>query len=67
MQIEVWGKFSYFGADMNSSVHIVSEGQDILILGEGATQRLDDNVLTGEAIFIYFTQPNKRFYIKSTI
>ena len=38
---------------MNSSVHIVSEGQDILILGEGATQRLDDNVLTGEKLYLF--------------
>ena len=30
-----------FGADINSSVHI-EKGKNILILGEGPTQRLDD-------------------------
>ena len=38
-----------FGADLNSSVHIENKGNDILILGEGATQGLDDTMLTTEA------------------
>ena len=37
------------GADLNSSVHIENKGNDILILGEGTTQGLDDTILTTEA------------------
>ena len=49
-----------FGANMSSSVHIDNKGKDILILGEGPTQGLDDTTLTGEAIYpISFTHPNK--------
>ena len=37
-----------FGADMSSSVHIDNKKKDILILGEGSTQGLDDTTLTAE-------------------
>ena len=37
------------GADMSSSVHVDYKGKDILILGEGLTQGLDDTTLTAEA------------------
>ena len=37
-----------FGADMSSSVHIDNKKKDILILGEGSTQGLDDTALTAE-------------------
>ena len=51
-----------FGADMSSSVYIDNKGKDILILGEGPIQGLDDITLTVEAIHpINFTQPNKRY------
>ena len=43
---------------MSSSVYIDNKGKDILILGEGPVQRLDDTTLTVEAkCTIYFTQP----------
>ena len=49
---------------MSSSVHIGNGNKDILILGEGPTQRLNDTILTGEALYlINFTQPNKRFVL----
>ena len=38
-----------FGADMSSSVHIDNENKDILILGEGPIQELDDTTLTAKA------------------
>ena len=38
-----------FGADMSSSVHVDNKGKDILILGEGPTQGLDDTKLIAEA------------------
>ena len=50
-----------FEADMSSSVNI-DKGKDILILGKGPTQGLDNITLTAEAKYpINFTQPNKRF------
>ena len=46
-----------FGADMSSSVHVDNKEKDILILGEGPTQQLDDTTLTAEAKYpINFTQ-----------
>ena len=42
-----------FEADMISSVHIDNKNRDMLILGEGPTQKLDDATLTAEAIYIY--------------
>ena len=35
-----------FGADMSLSAHIDNEKKDILILGKGPTQGLDDTALT---------------------
>ena len=37
-----------FGVDMSSFVHIDIKGKDILILGKGPTQGLDDTTLTAE-------------------
>ena len=49
---------------MSSSVHIDNKKKDILILGEGPTQGLDDTTLTTEAIYpINFRQPNIRFVL----
>ena len=49
---------------MSSSMHIDNENKDILILGEGPTQELDDATLTAEAKHpINFTQPRKRFVL----
>ena len=54
-------KVIIFGAYMSSFVHIDNKGKDILILGKGLTQELDEATLTAEAIYpIDFTQPNKR-------
>ena len=51
-----------FGAHMSSSLHIDNKNKNILIFGEGATQRLDNTVLTTEAIYpINFKQTSKRF------
>ena len=63
--MEAWGKnVIKFGADMSSSARIDDKGKDILILGEGPTQGLDDTTLTAEVIYpIDFTQPNKRFVL----
>ena len=54
----------YFGADMSSYMDVDSKGKDILILGEGPTQGLDDTTLTAEAKYlINFTQSEKRFVL----
>ena len=39
-----------FRADMSSSVHIDKTVKNILVLGEGPTQGLDDTTLTAEAL-----------------
>ena len=45
---------------MSSSVHIDKTGKDILILGEGPTQGLDETTLPEQAKdSIYFTQSGK--------
>ena len=47
---------------MSSFVHVDNRGKDILILGEGPTQGLDDTALTAEAKDpINLTQSGKRF------
>ena len=57
-------KVIIFEADMNSSVQIDNKEIDILILGEGTTQGLDDTILTAEAKYsINFTQSNRKFYL----
>ena len=49
---------------MSSSVHVDNEEKDILSLGEGPTQGLDDTTLTAEAKYpINFTQSGKRFVV----
>ena len=53
-----------FEADMISSVHVDNKNKDILILGKGPIQGLDDTTLTAEAKYpINFTQPRKRFVL----
>ena len=57
--------FIIFGADMSSSVHIDNKEKDILILGEGPTQGLDDTTLTAEAKYhVNFTQSNRKFVLR---
>ena len=42
---------------MSSSVHIDNDGKDLLIIGEGPTQRLDDTTRAAEAKYpTNFTQ-----------
>ena len=49
---------------MSSSVHIDKENKDILILGEGPTQGLDDTTLKAEDKYpIKLIQSNKRFVL----
>ena len=45
-------------------MHIDNKNKDILIIGEGPTQGLDDTILTAEAKYpINFTQSGKRFVL----
>ena len=49
-----------FGTDMSSSVYIDNKGKDILVVGQGLTQGVDDTTLTAEALYpINFIQPIK--------
>ena len=53
-----------FGADKSSSVHFDHKNKDILILGEGPTQGLDDTTLIAETRYpIYFVHTRKRFVL----
>ena len=53
-----------FAGNMSSSVHIDNKNKDILILGEGPTQGLDDTILTTEAKYpTNFTQSNRKFIL----
>ena len=73
--LDSWSKFLFtdethgknviiFGADMSWSVHVDNKGKDILILGEGPTQRSDDTTLAAEAKYpINFRQSGKRFVL----
>ena len=49
---------------MSLFVHIDNESKDILILGEGITQGLNDTILKAKAKYpISFTQPRKTFVL----
>ena len=51
-----------FGVDMSSSVHIDNKKKDILILGKGPTQGLNDTTLSVEAQYsIDFSRSNRKF------
>ena len=52
-----------FGADMSSSVHVDNTGKDVLILGEGPTQGLNDMTKYP----INCTKSGKKIFIKSTM
>ena len=50
---------------MISSMHIDNKNNDILIPGEGPTQRLDYSTLTVEAKYrINFTQSGEKIFLK---
>ena len=49
---------------MSSSVHIDNKSKDILFLGKGSTQGVDDTTSTAESKYhINFTQSKKRFVL----
>ena len=51
-----------FGVDMSSSAHANNKKKDLLILGEGLTQGLDDTTLSaGKMYSINFTATKKKF------
>ena len=53
-----------FGVDNSSSVHIDGRNKNILVLGEGPTQGLEDATITAEAKYpINFTESEKRFVL----
>ena len=63
--MEAWKEMPLvLGAHMSPYLHIDNKGRDILVLGEGPTQVLDDTTLTAEAKYpINFTQSGKRFIL----
>ena len=54
--------FIIFGVDKSSSVHVDNKGENILFLGKGPTQGLDDTKLTAEIhILLILHKQFKRF------
>ena len=54
-----------FGSEMSSSAHIDNKRKDILVLGKGPTQGLEDT-LTAEKIYsVNFTLTKRRFCLSS--
>ena len=50
---------------MSSCVYVNNKRKDVLILGEGPTQRLDDTTLTAEAnIVLILNTQGKRFVLR---
>ena len=53
-----------FGANMNSPLHIDNKKKNILILGKGLPDGLDDTMLTAEKEYsINFTKKQKHFWL----
>ena len=75
MVLNLYSKFSWpdgsggkkviiFGADMNLSVHVDNKKKDILVLGEGPTQGLDNTTITAEVKYpINFTESGIKFVL----
>lgn len=61
-----WGKnVVIFGAENSSSVHTNNEKKDILVLGKGPRQRLDDTTLSAEKEYaINFSDEQKKFCLR---
>ena len=54
-----------FGIDMSSSLHIDHKNKNILVLGEGIIQGLDNTTLTTEAKYpITFTQSERKIVLR---
>ena len=60
----VWVKnVIIFRIDNSSSVHIDNKNEDILVLGKGQTQALDDTTMTAEARYSsYFSRLGKKLF-----
>ena len=60
--MEAWKKMSLFMELMWDHLCIlIKREKDVLILGEGPTQGLDNTTLTAEAIYLINIHSNKRF------
>ena len=55
-----------FGADIRSSVHIDNKGEDILILGKGATQGLNNTLLIAETQHSSNIESNSFLFVNAT-
>ena len=57
-----------FGVDNSSSVHIDGRNENILVLGEGSTQDLEDATITAEVKYpVYCTEQEKHLYYNGYI
>ena len=59
---EIGKNVIFFGVDMSSSTKIDNKGKDILILGIGPTQGLDEHSLSAQKLYsINFTKKIQNF------
>ena len=56
-----------FGVDMSSSAHIDNKKKDILVLGKGPTQGLENTLIAEKNYSFNFTLTKKKFYFKSAL
>ena len=57
-----------FGVGDGSSVHVDNKRKDILVLGEGPTQEVDNSIITAEATYsINLTELKKKICVKSAL
>ena len=58
-----WGKnVVIFGVGNSSYMHADNRAKDILVLGEGATDGLDDNTVPGEAKYLIVFNKSKNLF-----
>ena len=55
-------KCRFFGVDNSSSIHIDNKKKDMLVLGKGSTQGLDDATITAESEYsVNFSRSARTF------
>ena len=52
---------------MSSSAHIDNKKKDILVLGKGPTQGLENTLIAEKNYLFNFTLTKKKFYFKSAL
>ena len=67
LEVLIVVKMSLFGVDMSSFVHIYNKNKDIVILGKGPAQGLDNATLTVKAEYSIIFPDHKENLYKSSL